>query len=139
MFSSWMIFLSWGNYSKLFNLTEYYLYIYIYKSKVGDRSRGRPEGSFSIATTPRCRDGGYSFPWFAPLYSWSIPYKAECLAGRHQVLFLSLWYDSTRDWTPVSRSTDELSTWTEAAAISHCANILGKGMHPTILHPSLGK
>ena len=25
-----MIFLSWGNYSKLFNLTEYYLYIYIY-------------------------------------------------------------------------------------------------------------
>ena len=30
MFSSWMIFLSRGNYSKLFNLTEYYLYIYIY-------------------------------------------------------------------------------------------------------------
>ena len=25
-----MIFLSWGNYSKLFNLTEYYLYMYIY-------------------------------------------------------------------------------------------------------------
>ena len=30
MFSSWMIFLSWGNYSQLFNLTEYYLYIYTY-------------------------------------------------------------------------------------------------------------
>ena len=30
MFNSWLIFLSWGNYSKLFNLTEYYLYIYIY-------------------------------------------------------------------------------------------------------------
>ena len=25
-----MIFLSWRNYSKLFNLTEYYPYIYIY-------------------------------------------------------------------------------------------------------------
>ena len=24
--------------------------------------------------------------------------------------FLSLWYDSTWDWTPVSRTIDELST-----------------------------
>ena len=23
---------------------------------------------FSIATTPRCRGGRYSFPWIAPLY-----------------------------------------------------------------------
>ena len=31
MFSSWVIFLSWGNYSKLwFNLIEYYTQIYIY-------------------------------------------------------------------------------------------------------------
>ena len=28
---------------------------------VGDRSRGRPEGSFSIATTPGCRGGRYPF------------------------------------------------------------------------------
>ena len=48
------------------------------KSKVGDCSQERPEGYFSIATTPRCREGHYSFPWIAPLYPRSIPYNAEC-------------------------------------------------------------
>ena len=33
---------------------------------------------FSIATTPRCRGGYYSFPWIAPLYPWYGPYIAEC-------------------------------------------------------------
>ena len=33
---------------------------------------------FSIATTPRCRGGHYSFPWIAPLYPWYVPYIAEC-------------------------------------------------------------
>ena len=47
-------------------------------SKVGNLRQGRPEGSFSIATTPRCRGGHYSFPWIVPLYLWSIPYNAEC-------------------------------------------------------------
>ena len=46
-------------------------------SKVGDRSRGRLEGSFSTATTPRCRGGCYSSPWIAPLYPWYVPYIAE--------------------------------------------------------------
>ena len=36
--------------------------IYI-KKKVGD-----PKVPFSIATTSRCREGHYSFPWVAPLY-----------------------------------------------------------------------
>ena len=26
------------------------------------------KGPFSIATTPRCSGGHYSFPWIAPLY-----------------------------------------------------------------------
>ena len=30
---------------------------------------GNPKASFSIATTPRCRGGHYSFLWIAPLYS----------------------------------------------------------------------
>ena len=67
-----------------------YIYIYIIKRKVGNSSRGQPEGSFSIATTPRYRVGRYSFPWIIPLYAWSIPYKAECWARRHQVPF---WLD----------------------------------------------
>ena len=28
---------------------------------------GDPKAPFSIATTPRCRGGHYSFPWIAPL------------------------------------------------------------------------
>ena len=39
---------------------------------------GDQKASFSIATTPRCRGGRYSFPWIAPLYPWYVPYIAEC-------------------------------------------------------------
>ena len=46
---------------------------YIDLSKVGDRSWERPENSFSIAATPRCWGGRYSFPWIAPLYPWYVP------------------------------------------------------------------
>ena len=35
----------------------------IVTSKVGD-----PKASLTIATTPRCRGGRYSFLWLAPLY-----------------------------------------------------------------------
>ena len=45
-------------------------------SKVDDLSRGWPNSSFWIATTRRCRGGGHSFPWIAPLYLWSLPYNA---------------------------------------------------------------
>ena len=34
---------------------------------------GDPKAPFSIATTPRCRGGHYSFPWIAPLYPWFVP------------------------------------------------------------------
>ena len=37
-----------------------------------------PKAPFSIATTLRCREGRYSFPWITPLYPWSVPYNAEC-------------------------------------------------------------
>ena len=33
---------------------------------------------FSIATTPRCKGGRYSFPWIALLYPSSLSYNAEC-------------------------------------------------------------
>ena len=54
-----------------------------------------PKAPFSIATTPRCKRGCYSFPWMAPLYFWSVPYKAECKAKRHQVPFFGslVWLD----------------------------------------------
>ena len=46
-------------------------------SKVGNRSRGRPEGSF-FTTTPRCRGKRYSFPRISPLYLSYGPYNAKC-------------------------------------------------------------
>ena len=39
---------------------------------------GDPKGPFSIATTPRCMEEHYSFPWITPLYPQSLPYNAEC-------------------------------------------------------------
>ncbi len=41
--------------------------VFTVNRKVGDRNRVRPKAPFSIATTPRCREGPYSFPWIAPL------------------------------------------------------------------------
>ena len=48
-----------------------YIYIYIYiskKVKLATVVEGDQKASFSIATTPRCRGGHYSFPWIALLY-----------------------------------------------------------------------
>ena len=39
----------------------------------------------------RCRGGNYSIPWIAPLYPWSLPYNAECLARQHQVPFFLIF------------------------------------------------
>ena len=39
---------------------------------------GDQKAPFSIATTPQCRGGRYSFPWIAPSYPWYVPYIAEC-------------------------------------------------------------
>ena len=68
--------------------TYIYIYIYIYifeyiyvcicKVKMVTIVEGDLKAPFSIATTPRCRGGHYSFPWIAPLYSWYVPYNAEC-------------------------------------------------------------
>ena len=56
---------------------------------------GDPEAPLSIATTPRCREGRYPFPWIAPLYPWYVPSIAECQARRYQVQFLNslVWRD----------------------------------------------
>ena len=48
------------------------------KLKLTTLVEGDPKTPFSIATTPKCREGRYSFPWIASLYPWSLPYNAEC-------------------------------------------------------------
>ena len=47
-------------------------------SKLATIVEGDQKAPFSIATTTMCRGGHYSFPWIAPLYSWYVPYIAEC-------------------------------------------------------------
>ena len=47
-----------------------YIYTYIYiKVNLATKVEGDSKAPFSIATTPRCRGGRYSFPWIGPLYS----------------------------------------------------------------------
>ena len=61
------------------------------KVKLETVVEGDPMAPFSIATTPRCRGGRYSFPWKASLYPWSILYNTACKTKRHQVpIFESL-------------------------------------------------
>ena len=70
---------------------------------------GNPKAPFSIATTPRCRGGRYSFPGL--LYFTLDPYliMLSVKQGGIKYHFLSLWYDSTWDWTQVSRAIGEHS------------------------------
>ena len=66
---------------------------------------------FSIATTPRCREKRNSFLWIAQLFL--DPYLIMLSVkqgGINKYHFLSLWYDSTGDWSPVSRAIGEHST-----------------------------
>ena len=77
-----------------------------YKSKVKLATivEGNPKAPFSIATTPMCRGGRYSFPGL--LYFTLDPSVKQ---GGIKYHFLSLWYDSTWDWTQVSRAIGEHS------------------------------
>ena len=68
---------------------------------------GNPKAPFSIATTPRCKGGRYSF--LELLYFTLDPYliMLSVKQGGIKYHFLSLWYDSTWDWTQVSRAIGE--------------------------------
>ena len=82
--------------------------IYV-KVKLATIVEGNPKAPFSIATTPMCRGGRYSFPGL--LYFTLDPYLIMLSAkqGSIKYHFLSLWYDSTWDWTQVSRAIGEHS------------------------------
>ena len=74
------------------------------KVKLATIVEGDPKAPFSIATTPRCRGGRYSFPGL--LHFTLDPYliMLSVKQGGIKYHFLSLWYDSTWDWTQVSRA-----------------------------------
>ena len=65
---------------------------------------------FSIAPTPRCWEGPTPFPW---LFHFTLdPYLKMLTVKQGDIIyhFLSLWYDSTWDWTPVYQTIGEHST-----------------------------
>ena len=83
-----------------------YIYVYIYISWP-TVVEGHPKAPFSIATTPRCILGPYSFSWIFPFpldpYLLMLSVKQESI-NYH---FLSLWCDPTWDWTLVSWAINE--------------------------------
>ena len=79
-------------------------------SKVGDHSRGWPEGSlFKSLLHQGVGEGATPFPGL--LHFTLVPYliMLSVKQGGIKYHFLSLWYDSTWDWTQVSRAIGEHS------------------------------
>ena len=82
----------------------------IYISKVGDHSRGWPEGSlFDSLLHQGVGEGATPFPGL--LHFTLDPYliMLSVKQGGIKYHFLSLWYDSTSDWTQLSRAIGEHS------------------------------
>ena len=67
------------------------------KVKLATLGEGDPKAPFSIATTPRCREGATPFPGL--LHFTLDPYliKLSVKQGGIKYYFLSLWYNSTWD------------------------------------------
>ena len=57
---------------------SFLLFIYIHEKKLATVVKGNQKSPFSIATTPMCKGGRYSFHWIAPLYPWFVTYISEC-------------------------------------------------------------
>ena len=69
-----------------------------------------PKAPFSIATTPRCRGGRYSFPGLLQFTHDPYLIMLNVQQGGIKYHFLSPWYDSTWDWTQVSWAIGEQLT-----------------------------
>ena len=89
------------------NIIDNFYALQVYK--LATIIEGNPKAPFSIATTPMCRGGRYSFPGL--LYFTLDPYlmMLSVKQGGIKYHFLSLWYDSTWDWTQISRAIGEHS------------------------------
>ena len=50
--------------------------------------KGDLKAPFLIATTPKCRERHYSFPWIALLYPWNVSYNAVLSKDASSTIFL---------------------------------------------------
>ena len=94
--------------------THTYIYIYIYISWL-TVVEGDLKAPFSVATTLKCRGGSYFFLLIAPLNCDPFLIMLVVKQRGTKYYFLSLWYDSTWDWTLVS--------WASGEHCNHYVNI----------------
>ena len=87
-----------------------YIYIYIYITWT-TVVKGELKALFSSATTPRCTRGYYSFPLITPLTLDLNLIMVSFKQGGIKYHSFSLWYDSSWDWTPVSRTIGKRSKY----------------------------
>ena len=105
----WTSFLLWfgSRFRHSILFLSFFLSILVSWQKVDE---GKPKASFSKAETLRFWRGPYSFPWIAAmaldLYIIMLNVKQVGI----KYLLLSHWYDSTWDWTLVSRINGKRST-----------------------------
>ena len=80
------------------------------KVKLATLVEGNLKAPFSIATTLGCREGATAFPGLLDLTHDPLLIVLSAKQGGIMYHFLSLLYDSTWDWIPVSRTIGEHST-----------------------------
>ena len=66
------------------------VYIYIYIYKLVTINKDDPKAPLSLATIPSCKGQCNSFPWIAPFYPWSVPYRRKLIEGSVVLNTLSL-------------------------------------------------
>ena len=74
-------------------------------SKLATVVEGDPKAPFSLATTPICWEGATPIPGLPHFTLDTYLIMLSVKQGGIKYNFLSLWYDSTWDWTPVSPAT----------------------------------
>ena len=70
--------------------------------KLATVAKGDPKASFSLATTPGVEEGTTPFPGLLHFTLDLYLITLNVNKGGIKYYFLSLWYDSIRDGTPVS-------------------------------------
>ena len=85
-----------------------YIYIYIYIYKVGDRSREQPKGSLFNSYYTKVKRKALLISLGCSTFTHDAYFIILCVKqGDIEYHFLSLWYESTWNRTPVSRVTFE--------------------------------
>ena len=82
------------------NTNKWYMSIKYYK--LVTVVEGDLKAPFLIATTPRCRKGATPFPGLLNFTIDSYLIMPSVKQGSIKYHFMSLWYDSTWNWTQVS-------------------------------------